>query len=157
VLTIRFTLSRQEVTSWYRQLASRRWWNWVFVGFGVAMLAFGIAVSSPGFIAFGASYSLAWTVYAWFLLPRMMWRRFPQLRAEQVLTFSESGVNTELFNASTSTDWSFWATLSVVGDAYVLRAKTRGYCFVPRRAFPSATEEAAFRELVKESLRSARE
>lgn len=155
MLRIRFTLSRREVCSWYRRLAARRWWNWAFVAFGIAMLVFGIAVSSAAFIVFGVVYAAGWAAYAWLLLPRMMWRRYPQLRAEQIITISESGVDSELFNASTSTDWTFWRSLSVVGDAYVLRARSRGYCFIPRRAFPSPLDEQRFRELVKHRTRSA--
>jgi hypothetical protein len=148
LVTIRFTLTRSEVCSCYRRLQARQWLNWTLLLFGVAVAAVGIVISDSFLVVFGAVYGAGWAAYVWWLMPRRAWRRHAQLRGEQAVSVSEEGVVTEMINASTRAAWSFWPRARAVGDIYVLQAKHRGYCFIPRRAFASSHDELWFRDLV---------
>jgi hypothetical protein len=148
VVTVSFTLTRSEVCSCHRRLQARRLRHWTNVGFAVLTAALGVVASAPELIIFGAAYALIYVAAVGWIAPRVAWRRIPQIRAEQVVTVSDAGIHTAWTNASTSADWSFWPEVSRIGDAYVLHAKPRGWCVIPRRAFDSTLDEGRFRELV---------
>jgi hypothetical protein len=81
------------------------------------------------------------------LTPRRLWRKHPQIREAQILSFSEHEVTEKLFQVTSIFDWSYWTEITKSGDTYVLRSK-RGYTVIPLRAFATAEDEERFRELV---------
>jgi hypothetical protein len=147
VVTVRFTLTRSEAFSYHRRLLARQRRHWNYVVLGIAIAVVGVALSSFGVIVFGVLYAVLTVAGLWFLTPRLMWRRYPAVRAEQVVSVSDSGVVTQLSHASITADWAFWPRVSGIGDGYVLQGRRRGYIVIPRRAFDSPDDERRFREL----------
>jgi hypothetical protein len=77
-----------------------------------------------------------------------MWRRYPELHAEQVISVSGEGIERVLLSASVTTDWTYWTKVSRIRDAYVLETKHRGHVYLPLGAFASRGDEHQFLELV---------
>jgi hypothetical protein len=92
----------------------------------IAIAVVGIVIASAPLIVIGLFFAIAYSARVWLLGPWLMWRRTPVMRAEQVV---------------------FWSRVRIVGDAYVLQGKQRGYLLIPRRAFGSPLDAQLFREL----------
>jgi len=151
-VTLRFTLTRSEMCSCHRRLQARGWRNWTFVAVGIVFAVLGVVDSAAWLIIFGVAYALLYAAGIWLIAPRIIWRRTPQIRAEQAVTVSDAGILMTWTNASTRTDWSFWRKLRMIGDAYVLQGRPRGLCVIPRRAFASPADERRFRDLLAEHV-----
>ena len=147
-VTLRFMLTRSEMCSCHRRLQARGWRNWVYVAVGIVFAVLGVVDSAAWLIIFGVVYALLYAAGIWLIAPRMIWRRTPQIRAEQAVTVSDAGILMTWTNASTRADWSFWRKVRRIGDAYVLQGRPRGLCVIPRRAFESPVDERRFAELV---------
>lgn len=152
MVIVRFALTRSEVDACHRRLQARRWRHWVLICTAIAIAVVGVVERAADLIVFGAAYALFYSTLIWLIAPRIIWRRSPQLRAEQAVHISDAGIRADWTNVSTSADWTFWRTARLIDDVYVLQARQRGYCMVPRRAFESPLQEQRFRELVATRL-----
>jgi hypothetical protein len=148
VLTIPFTLTRRDVCAVYRRLFARGKSHWTIMAFGAAIALYGAAIAEPVFVVFGAAYVSVWAAFLLLVVPGIAWHRYQQSGPSQVVTVSDKGISMTLSHASSTTDWSVWMPVGVLADVYVIRARHRGYCLVPRRAFASAHDEQSFRALV---------
>ena len=117
----------------------------MLIGADLAIAVVGIVIASPPLIFIGLFFAIGYSARIWLLGPWLMWRRTPLMHAEQVVSVSDAGVTTELSNASSTADWTFWSRVRIVGNAYVLQGKQRGYLLIPRRAFGSPADEQLFR------------
>ena len=147
VVRVRFTLARSEYYACQRRIQARLRRHWTLIGAGIAIALVGIVIASAPLIVLGLIFAIGYAARIWLLGPWLMWRRTPLMRAEQVVSVSDAGITTELSNASSTADWTFWSRVRVVGNAYVLQGKQRGYLLIPRGAFGSPLDEQRFREL----------
>lgn len=147
MVRVRFTLTSSEYSSCQRRIQARLRRHWAFIGADIAIAVVGIVIASAPLIVIGLFFAIAYSARVWLLGPWLMWRRTPVMRAEQVVSVSDAGITTELANASSTADWTFWSRVRIVGNDYVLQGKQRGYLLIPRRAFGSPLDEQLFREL----------
>jgi hypothetical protein len=136
-----------EYSTCQRRIQARLRRHWTFIGAVLVIAVVGIVIAAPPWIFLGLFFAVGYSAWVWLLAPWLMWRRTPLMRAEQVVSVSDAGLTMELSNASTTADWTFWSRVRVVGNAYVLQGKQRGYLLIPRRAFASPADEQLFREL----------
>jgi hypothetical protein len=147
VVRVRFTLTWSEYSSCQRRIQARLGRHWLFIGADLVIAVVGIVIASPPLIFIGLFFAIGYSARIWLFGPWLMWRRTPLMHAEQVVSVSDSGVTTELSNASSTADWTFWSRVRIVGNVYVLQGNQRGYLLIPRRAFGSPVDEQLFREL----------
>jgi hypothetical protein len=85
--------------------------------------------------------------------PGRAWQRDRNLRDEQTHTFTAASVNRKSVGMSSETDWLSWQKLMEFPSAYVLVPITRvGIRPIPKRAFASPEDEAAFLHLVNRHI-----
>jgi hypothetical protein len=149
VLTLRFTLTKPEYLALCRRICARRWQAWLIpVASGSVAVGVGVWRSDGVLVAIGAALAICWAVYVFFVAPRICWRKLPQVRGEQTLTFSESGVTAVMVDATSTTTWEFWRDVAQLGDVYLMRSKRGGLTVIPQRSFGSADEQRQFIKLV---------
>ena len=151
MLTVSFTLTRSEALRCNRRLHARRWQIWLPIGFGIVIGVLGLVLPVEEWVWFGFPFALIIAAFAFLVAPALMWRRLPQLRAEQTVSVSDAGVVAKYNDVSTDAAWSFFSRSVQLADAYVLQVR-RNYVQVPRRAFASAGDEQRFRDLLEEHL-----
>ena len=154
-ITVRYTLSRTEFGACFRRVQARRWRHWTTVAVGGAVAVIGAVSAHVALLAGGLVYAIGYAAVVWLVLPGVTWRRVPQLRSGQAVSVCDAGVLTQSSNATTTADWSFWRRASLIAGIYVLEARLRGRCLVPRRAFNSPEDEQRFRELLRRHLPAA--
>ena len=148
MVTVGFTLTRDEVIRLYRGRQARNWTNWAFVALGLVLAAFGVWFRAVEIVTVGVVYTVWLAGYAWVWVPARIWRREVQLHSEQTITFSDAGVATQMIDSWVKTDWGYWCKVEAVRDGYVISARTNGWMIIPTRAFGSRDDEDAFRQII---------
>jgi hypothetical protein len=150
---VRFKLTEPEFYGIWRGLVAGRRMTWILPLVGLVILFAGVLQSEIGLTVAGIVLAAWCPAQLYVLAPRRLWRRLPDLRDTQTLTFTEDGMSEELAESKSTYLWTYWEELSMAGDAYVFRSK-KGYTVVPRRAFATRDDEQQFRELTAAHIRS---
>ena len=119
-----------------------------------ALLALANDASVGGLFGFIGVFYVALICATVVLGPRRAWRRNPMLRGPQYMAFSPDGVYARSIAAESRSQWLMYVQMIETHRTYLLRLATRkAYVSVPKRAFKSATDEAAFRNMVALHMR----
>ena len=89
--------------------------------------------------------------------PRRYYRGDPKFRDEYSLTFSDSGIEFRTQNINASITWSMY-TRVIENDRFYLTVYGRdlhSVSILPKRAFVSSKQEAAFREMLRRHIDSS--
>jgi hypothetical protein len=155
VVTVRFTLSKAEAFACQRRVQLRHRSTWIYISVGAVIAIVGVVLAIGEVAAFGAIFAVGFLADGLLIKPGVVWRRQPAMRTEQAITVSDSGVGLELAGVKSRTEWSYWSRAGLVGDAYVIFGRQRGFAQIPRRAFGSPADEQRFRELLTAHLGAA--
>ncbi len=159
-MVVEFQLTEDEVVPGLRRQLMRRGRLRLLFALGVllilvgALLALANDASVGGFFGFLGVFYVALICSTVILGPRRSWRRNPMLRGPQYMAFSPDGVYARSIAAESRLQWRVYAEMIETPRTYMLRLATRkAYVAVPKRAFRSATDEAAFRNMVALHMR----
>jgi hypothetical protein len=148
VLTLRFTLTRAEISSVYRRLVLRGRSNLAIIAIGLALAAYGAVIGEAAFIVIGATYVVGWIAFLVLVVPLVAWRRYQRMGLQQSVIVSRDGVTLDLAHARSTADWTVWRYVRLLAGVYVIRARYRGYCLVPQRVLADTGDEPTFRAIV---------
>jgi hypothetical protein len=115
--------------------------------FGAALVAAGLAAKLEVLTVLGA-VALVGGVGGW-LLPLWRWTGEPSLGAEETWTATESGCTIVRPASQIRVDWPFYRELVDAGAVWVLLGDRGITDVLPKRAFTSRDDEAAFLEHAK--------
>ena len=115
----------------------------VLLAAGTTMLGVVLLVASASWIGW----------FGWFAATtgRRSWtRRGDDIGAPQVIEFSDAGVHSQTATVDARAGWSVYTRLIEHSGLYLLGTKSRlVFRVVPQRAFASASDEAAFRQMAQ--------
>ncbi|NEQ55650.1 MAG: YcxB family protein [Leptolyngbya sp. SIO3F4] len=84
---------------------------------------------------------LAMIGYALFLLPLLVYRSQPKLKAEYSLGFSESGIDFKTNQVDSKLQWSLYQSWWSDSDFYILYYGKRDLTVIPRRVLDESAEQ----------------
>jgi hypothetical protein len=99
----------------------------------------------------GVVLLLIWSLL-FFVVPRQRFRRDPKFRDEYSLQFSDDGIQFKTAQIDALVQWSLYSKVVESERFYILVYGENMISVIPRRAFASAQQEAAFDELLKRKL-----
>jgi len=91
-------------------------------------------------------------VLGFFVLPRQRFRRDPKFRDEYFLQFSDEGIQFKTAQIDAALQWSLYNQVWEDERFYILVYGEHMISVIPKRAFASAAQEAAFRQLLGRHL-----
>lgn len=156
VVRVSFELTRDEFRSWFNwYLLHQRGIRWV-AGATLIMIAAGavlLAASSTGigafFIGVGV-FQVVWLLATMWAVGRRVWSRRGPDATDQVIELSDRGVHIVTANTDSQTKWSIYGRAVEHGGLYLLGSRSgRAYRIIPRRAFATAGDERAFRQILR--------
>jgi YcxB-like protein len=162
VVVVEYQLTEDEVVPGLRrQLLRTGRLRLVFI-IGVLLVllgAFSAVAFGPSFGAFMGVLGILYIALVSGVViraPRRAWRRNPALRGPQLIAFGPEIIYARSMLAESRSQWGLYAAMIETDRCYMLQLATRkAYAFVPKRAFKSATDETAFRDMVALHLRVA--
>ena len=90
--------------------------------------------------------------------PRRIWKRVKNGFEVRTLQISEQGISRHTSLNDTTMRWPMFSEVKLRNDLYLLKVgKGPGYFMIPKRAFISPADEAAFRELAERAVRTQSE
>lgn len=89
---------------------------------------------------------------AFFLIPRLVFRREPKFRDEYSLAFSPDGIHFRTAHIDSQLQWSMYNRVLVDAYSFVLYHGVQSFTVIPKRVFASAEQKAAFEQLVSENI-----
>ena len=108
-------------------------WFWVFGGVASAVL-------------------LAIVLLAWFVAPVRAYRQEPKLHDEYFLQFGSDGIAFRTASIDSRIEWKLYRELRSDEHTHLLVYGTNGFTALPRRVFTGPDQEAAFLQLVRQSI-----
>lgn len=94
---------------------------------------------------------LLWSLF-FYIAPRQRFRSDPKFRDEYFLQFSDDGIQFKTAQIDALIQWSLYTKVLENERFYLLVYGKNMISVIPRRAFASAQQEAAFGELLKRKL-----
>lgn len=150
----RFALTAPEYAEGMRAIMRRQPTMWIGPVLGVATLAVGLALGEPVPLVWGLVL-LAIAGAAFYVAPVLRWKQGARLANQQEHTFSGTGISVRAGKEHGHLPWGFYSRVTETRNLYVLLRNSRQGNFVPKRAFASADDEARFRVLVADHLRTS--
>jgi hypothetical protein len=158
-MTFTFTPTPDDYAAVIRAMAWRHWATWAAAGgFGLAFL---YGLWAAGQIPLGWLFLLPLPLmiaYQSLFVP-LQWKQQargrPKMLAETTWTVDEQQAVVANAFHETRTEWSGWRACAETGGYFILTLSTnkRLVQFIPKRAFASAEEMAAFRDLAARRIR----
>ena len=87
-------------------------------------------------------------VAAFIVIPRMVFRSDPKFRDEYSLDFSPDGIHFHTAHVDSHLQWDVYSKALIDVYSFVLYYGTRSFTVIPKRAFQSAEQQAAFEALL---------
>ncbi len=149
----------------YRQFL-HSWQNLCLPVAGICLVIAGAAVAmvdSTSQVAWVVMLTLGIVILLIFFVlvpvtPRRIWKRVKKGFEVRTLKISEQGVSRHTALNDTTMRWPMFSEVKLRNDLYLLKVgKGPGYFMIPKRAFISPADEAAFRELAERSVRTQSE
>jgi hypothetical protein len=151
MITVRFTVTREEYARAFRHLRLRSRACWVAPISGVVFIALGAVVTYSAFwaglyVGIGAMY--LWSFVCGFLIgPASFAGRAAQAAGESTYTFSDDSFVVETQRSKSTVDWSEITKRFRAGGLTVLIRRPGLMHVIPDRAFDSPDEHERFVEL----------
>jgi hypothetical protein len=125
----------------------------IFLAVGIFFLLLATLESGiPFLLTFAGVLSfLVWSLF-FYIAPRQRFRSDPKFRDEYFLQFSDDGIQFKTAQIDALIQWSLYTKVLENDRFYVLIYGKNMISVIPRRAFASAQQEAAFDELLKRKL-----
>jgi hypothetical protein len=95
-------------------------------------------------------------VVAFGVIPKFVFHREPKFRDEYSLTFSPEGIHFRTAHINSQLEWSLYTRALVDAHSFVLYYGTNLFTVIPKRAFDTAEQLAAFERLIKGKIPEAR-
>lgn len=89
---------------------------------------------------------------AFFVIPRLVFRREPKFRDEYSLAFSPKGIHFHTAHIDSQLQWSMYNRVLVDAYSFVLYHGVQSFTVIPKRVFESSEQLAAFERLISESI-----
>jgi len=151
-------LTREEVVPVVHWQQTRTWHIYILPVSGLCLVIAGALV-----LGADRSDTVAWTVMLTIgivllvifailvpLTPSRIWKRVEPQFEVRTLQVSEEGIRRVTVLSDGTMKWPMFSETSERGDMYLLKvAKGHGFFMIPRRAFASELDEAAFCALAK--------
>ncbi len=150
----RFALTAAEYAEGMRAIMRRQPTMWLGPGLGAATLAVGLVLDEPVAMAWGLVL-LAIAGASFYVAPVLRFKQGARLATDQEHTFSRTGITVRAGKERGHLPWGFYCRVTETRNVYVLLRNSRQGNFVPKRAFVSADDEARFRALVADHLRTS--
>lgn len=168
-ICVKFALTAAEYGAAVRRLS----WSFArfkfFAAWVVVMLVYGLAVllvsdvvylghiptvnAVVGITALAVGLLLGLSmVSTLYLNPGRDYRREAALRSEQRLCFSDREITQSALHGESRVQWAFFQRAIETPEVYLLRYRRRFGVILPKRAFATSSDEARFRDLVREHL-----
>jgi len=103
-------------------------------------------------VSFSAAFALI-LVAAFVLVPPLAFRREPKFRDEYSLSFSAEGIHFHTASIDSQLQWNLYTRALVDANSYVLYHGPRSFTVIPKRAFQSAEQQAAFEKILIQNVR----
>jgi len=91
-------------------------------------------------------------VAAFVVIPRMVFRSDPKFQDEYSLDFSLEGIHFRTDHVDSQLQWSLYSKALIDIYSFVLYHGNRSFTVIPKRAFESADQQAAFEKLVVQNI-----
>jgi hypothetical protein len=154
-VVVEFQLTEDDVVPALRRQLVRTRRLQLLLGIGVLLVLTGALSADVIDGSLGAFFGLVGVFYVGLITtivivgPRRAWRRNPVLRGPQLIAFFPDGIYARSMVAESRQQWRVYAAMIETDRCYMLRLTNRkAYAFVPKRAFKSSTDQAAFLNLV---------
>jgi hypothetical protein len=102
-------------------------------------------------VSLGALF-LGLLALGWFWVPSRQYRTQPKLRDEYRLSFTDDGIDFETEQVASKLQWTMYQRVVADERVYLLYYGADAFTVLPRSVFPSGSDEAAFRDLVKRMI-----
>jgi len=89
---------------------------------------------------------------AFFLIPRLVFRREPKFRDEYSLSFSPEGIHFRTAHIDSQLQWSMYNRVLIDAYSIVLYHGVQSFTVIPKRVFESPEQLAALERLISESI-----
>ncbi|MGA7755994.1 MAG: YcxB family protein [Candidatus Sulfotelmatobacter sp.] len=109
------------------------------------------SLSGKAFLGVSAAFILI-LLAAFFIMPRLAFRRELKFRDEYSLTFSQDGIHFRTAHIDSNLAWELYSRALVDAQSYVLYYGPRTFTVIPKRVFQNAEQQAAFDQLVTQHV-----
>jgi hypothetical protein len=160
IISLRFRYTEEEYVAATRFYLARSTDFLLRLAFSTIFLAAGIffvllaSLESeiPFLLTFvGVLSFLMWSLF-FYIAPRQRFRSDPKFRDEYFLQFSDDGIQFKTAQIDALIQWSLYTKVLENDRFYLLVYGKNMISVIPKRAFASAQQEAAFDELLKRKL-----
>ena len=160
IQTIEHQLTQDEVVPIVYRQVLHRWQTWCLPVAGLGLIVAGAAVlglDSASTVAWVVMLVLGLVITMIFLAvvpvtPKRIWKRVKNQFAVRTLEISEEGIARHTALNDSTMRWPMFSDVELRNDLYLLTVgKGPGFFMIPKRAFTSQADEAAFRELAERS------
>jgi len=160
IISLRFKYTEEEYVAATRFYLSRSPDFLLRLAFSTIFLAAGLffvllaSLESEIFFLLtfvGVVSFLMWSLF-FYIAPRQKFRSDPKFRDEYSLQFSDDGIQFKTAQIDALIQWSLYTKVLENDRFYLLVYGKNMISAIPRRAFASAQQEAAFAELLKRKL-----
>jgi hypothetical protein len=85
---------------------------------------------------------------AFFVIPKLVFRREPKFRDDYSLTFSTEGVHFQTAHIDSNLKWEIYTHVLTDSKSYILYYGKASFTIIPKRAFESVSQQQSFEELL---------
>lgn len=159
-ISLRFKYTEEEYTAATRLFMTRS--ADLIIRFGVCSLYaigcivlfswLGIAIEMIPVFVVAACLPFILALLLLFVVPRQRFRSDPKFRDEYLLQFSDEGIHFKTAQIDALLQWSLYNKVLEDERFYILVYGKNMISVIPKRAFASAAEEAAFDEMLRRNL-----
>lgn len=153
-VVVRFALTADEYGEGMRAIMARQLTTWVGPVLGLVAITVGATAGSIVSVGAGLVVLLV-AASAVYIMPGVRYRQNARLRLDQEHTFTGTGVSVRAGKERGHLPWNFYTRATETRNVYVLMRTAKSGNFVPKKAFRSDDEEASFRALLAENLRTS--
>ena len=149
----RFALTAAEYGEGMRVIMLRQPQLWIGPAAGAVVLLAGLTMVAP-VVIFAGLMVTGFSVWSFYVAPKVRYRQNKRLHLDQVHTFSGTGISVRAGQEHGQLPWGFYRRAVETRNVYVLLRNNREGNFIPKRAFASKQEESRFRDLVADHMPS---
>lgn len=160
IRTIEHQLTQDEVVPVVYWQGFRQWRAWCLPVAGLSLVISGAAVrvlAPADKVTWVVLLTLGLVVLLIFFVlvpvtPNRIWKRVKKQFEVRTLDISDEGISRHTALSDSMLRWAMFSDVKVRDDLYLLAVGNGpGYFIIPRRAFTSPADEAAFRDLAERS------